>query len=807
MSIVLPCSRVNNYRSDHDQSILNFKQSSFIIDQPSTSSGFTASSTSGDLGDVSSGISVGSEDCDGSNGSIVNDDQCNYHDPAAVQVSDLYLGYNNTGPVLSGVQMQVPSASIYGLLGPSGCGKTSLIKCIVGYFRPARGSVFIYGYPPGHLELQIPGPNIGYMPQECILYGELTIGETLTYFARLFHMENKFIKQNIDHMISILGLPEASRRISTLSGGQMRRVSFVAAVLHKPKLIILDEPTAGVDPIVTEAIWKYLQQISKDYKIAVVLTTHYIEEARKAGCVGLMREGRILEEDHPQRLMARYKSVTLEQAFLHICSRKRPVHRVDHRSHQQPTSSLTLTSTSSTSTTAPRINGKLAVTKPNLSGESGTSSSGASSSIGQASGQHKKIDSIYKPSPAQSPIDLAQLFTVDLRLWFHVVFTIFWKNSIRNIRSPQFMALQFVVPILPVVLSCIVLGLDPFDTRVAVIDEDHTKLSRKFVTLIDPYFINAVPYNSLDTALADIKSLQTWGVIHIKRNFSRGFLHRVDLNNNRYNTSLLSSSVIKLHGDLTNDLITIYVRRSLDRTFYTFIQNILEGRGLRPTLASLPIKLEDPIYGAESRGRHDNFKRFAIPGSMAVVCFSIGFTITAIVITLERNDKMLDRHYVIGITPLQFLTAHLLNRQLANAIQITVILVTCIHFLGVLDVPSIVELITAFIVLLVVSITGMCLGMVFATITSKFETVAATSAAALFTVLISSGVLWPLEAMKPWLRNIAIYSPVTQGSRSLQYILLRGMDLWHRPVYAGIINNFCWAILFFFIGMRQFKFA
>ena len=118
MPIVSPSSRVHSYLADsHRHSIPKFQQSNFIIDQPSTS-GFTASSNSGDLGDVSSGISIDSDDCD-SNVSIDNgpSDQCGHREAAAVQVSDLFLGYNKTGPVLSGVQMQVQSASIYGLLG------------------------------------------------------------------------------------------------------------------------------------------------------------------------------------------------------------------------------------------------------------------------------------------------------------------------------------------------------------------------------------------------------------------------------------------------------------------------------------------------------------------------------------------------------------------------------------------------------------------------------------------------------------------------------------------------------------------
>lgn len=196
--------------------------------------------------------------------------------------------------VLNGVNLSVPAGTIYGLLGPSGCGKTSLLRCIMGCLKPESGLIRVFGYKPGTAQSGVPGPGVGYMPQEIALHNDLTIEEMLTYFGRLFFIEDHILEQRIDEMIGILDLPEKSRLIANLSGGQKRRVSFASALIHKPRLLILDEPTVGVDPLLREKIWKHLVKLTKEENSTVIITTHYIEETRSADVVGFMRKGKLI---------------------------------------------------------------------------------------------------------------------------------------------------------------------------------------------------------------------------------------------------------------------------------------------------------------------------------------------------------------------------------------------------------------------------------------------------------------------------------------------------------------------------------
>lgn len=131
----------------------------------------------------------------------------------------------------------------------------------------------------------VPGKRVGYMPQEIALYAEFTIKETMMYFGWIFGMKTNDIMERLQFLLNFLDLPSQNRLVKNLSGGQQRRVSFAVALMHDPELLILDEPTVGVDPLLRQSIWNHLVQITKTGQKTVIITTHYIEEARQAHTV------------------------------------------------------------------------------------------------------------------------------------------------------------------------------------------------------------------------------------------------------------------------------------------------------------------------------------------------------------------------------------------------------------------------------------------------------------------------------------------------------------------------------------------
>jgi ABC-type multidrug transport system ATPase subunit len=240
----------------------------------------------------------------------------------AVEVKDVTFTYGfgkKSLLTLKKINVSVPQGKIYALLGSSGCGKTTLLRCVLGRLKPQSGMIRVFGREPGSPFSPVPGPGVGYMPQELALFPDFTIKETLRYFGQLYRMTPKDIKGRTKFLITLLHLPEKNRLVSQLSGGQQRRVSLAAALVHHPPLLILDEPTVGVDPVLRKAIWEHLDALCHEDGLTVIITTHYIEEARTAETVGLMRFGRLLVQNNPDALLEQHNLPTLEAVFLKLC--------------------------------------------------------------------------------------------------------------------------------------------------------------------------------------------------------------------------------------------------------------------------------------------------------------------------------------------------------------------------------------------------------------------------------------------------------------------------------------------------------
>ena len=152
--------------------------------------------------------------------------------------------------ILGDVTLKVKTGSIYALLGPSGCGKTTLLSCILGRKNIDSGVILVNSKSPGDRSNGLPGPLVGFMPQDISLYHELTVGETFQFFGKLQKMPTDLVKKRQEKICEMLEIPEESRQVQAMSGGQKRRLSFAVALLHSPKILILDEPTVGVDPLV-----------------------------------------------------------------------------------------------------------------------------------------------------------------------------------------------------------------------------------------------------------------------------------------------------------------------------------------------------------------------------------------------------------------------------------------------------------------------------------------------------------------------------------------------------------------------------
>jgi ABC-2 type transport system ATP-binding protein len=213
--------------------------------------------------------------------------------------------------VLPHLDLDVERGVVTGLLGPSGSGKTTLIRSIVGVQIVAGGDVSVLGLPAGAEELR---RRVGYVTQAPSVYSDLTVRENLTYFARIVGVDGR----RVDEVVERVGLREHRGQVGgTLSGGERARVSLGAALLHEPELLILDEPTVGLDPVLRRDLWDFFHELAEAGSTLLV-SSHVMDEASRCDRLVLLRDGRILAVETPARLLEQTGATELDDAFLRL---------------------------------------------------------------------------------------------------------------------------------------------------------------------------------------------------------------------------------------------------------------------------------------------------------------------------------------------------------------------------------------------------------------------------------------------------------------------------------------------------------
>ncbi|MBN2668282.1 MAG: ABC transporter ATP-binding protein [Bacteroidales bacterium] len=221
-------------------------------------------------------------------------------------------------PAVNQLSLNVKAGAIHGLLGPNGAGKTSTISIVAGIAKFEGGSVQIFDYPL-KTDIQSIRKLIGYVPQDIAIYPQLTAVENLIFFGRLHDLPIKILKNNIDDLLQALGLFEKRHeKTKHFSGGMKRRINLIAGLLHQPKLLILDEPTVGIDVQSKQAILSFLQEINRQ-GTTILYTSHMMDEAEKlCHFVSIIDQGKVIEEGTPDQLKQKFNQANLEDVFIHL---------------------------------------------------------------------------------------------------------------------------------------------------------------------------------------------------------------------------------------------------------------------------------------------------------------------------------------------------------------------------------------------------------------------------------------------------------------------------------------------------------
>lgn len=707
----------------------------------------------------------------------------------AVDVRGLRISYgrgNNAVETLRGIDLSLPEGKIYGLLGPSGCGKTTLLRCIVGRLKPRHGSVRVFGHKPGQPGSYIPGPGVGYMPQELTLYPEFSILETLTYFGRLFRIESRVLQERTAFLIRFLGLPEKSRLVKNLSGGQKRRVSLAAALIHRPPLLILDEPTVGVDPLLRQSIWHYLVTLTHREAISVIITTHYIEEARLANLVGLMRQGRILAQAIPDDLMQQHGMLTLEDVFLKLCMADN--HHNHNGGQPQTAENGGVVVPAQTVETTAATNGKalvgLAASKETLAANSLThlvrSTSLEQVPVQELSEKH----AVRKKEPF-------------LDAWFRT-WALVAKSLTRLHRNLPVLLFTFLVPSIQVVLFCLCIGSDPFELQVAIVNQEtHPLLSVAFLQRIDNTTLSQVPYTELDAALDAVRAGSAWGAIAIGANFSAALHYRFFLGVNADNRTIEDSS-INVYLDMTNQQIGYTLQKTIFEAFSSFSADILKRMNKNPALAQLPVVIKAPIYGVDK----PSFTEFMAPGIIISITYIMAVGLTAISIVSEQKEGLLERSWVAGVRPFEVILSHVICQFLVMFVQVAGLLVfTFIVF----EIPSRGPFVWVVLLTLLQGCCGMIYGLVISSMCVEENSAIMLALGSFYPNLLLSGVVWPTQAMPYYMRYLSYGLPQTIPTESLRCILSRGWGIAHTEVWLGFVVSGAWCAVFLIFAAVAFR--
>ncbi|CAH1391286.1 unnamed protein product [Nezara viridula] len=654
-----------------------------------------------------------------------------------IEIRDAYKSYTSgfssssymDTAVFKGLSMTVERGSIYALLGPSGCGKTTLLKSIVGRCRIDGGEIT--------LKIQ-DRSNIGYMPQDIGLVGEINIKETLSYYGWIYGIRGDKLEERKQILFSFLEIPPEHRRIMELSGGQKRRVSLCLALLHNPELLILDEPTVGIDPILSHNIWQYLLELSTVEKKTILLTTHYIEEARQSNKVGMMREGVLVLEGEARSLMDRYDCNTLEDVFVKL-SYIQESERCDNT----------------------------------------------------------EMEKVLKPSvKPKLPLCDEKLFSFNCFIGYFLKNLYFIKYGFFG------WFLMFFLPISTCVFFQYTIGRIPRDLKVGVINEElsiqHGNCENfsnltcfpafcGYLTLLEKQNIIPVTYNDTETAFENFMKNKIQGILHISENFTESLQERL-YKSMTTPDSVIEQSEVKVWIDSTNKVIGDFLKYTVYHTFFDYLENLSQTCQWPVNHTLLPIQFNVPVFGKDNPG----FIEFSVPGIVSILDF---FLPVAYVLPIlqDKRSGIVERSLISGLTNLEILAAYMAITMLLFLVQSACNVIILYGIYGHIFDGSI---ILGFTLMTLMGFNGLCFGLFVAVLCDTEIAATFIMSGVLISNTLTCGMLWAPEGMHSFLKRIRWLFPLSFATESYRAISNRAWTISHPVVYTGFISVIMWTLIF-----------
>lgn len=669
--------------------------------------------------------------------------------------------------VLNECNLTVTKGHIYGLLGPMGCGKTTLLKCVLGINRLQSGDIRIFGEKIGSHKLKIPGSGVGYMPQDLALAMAFTIEESLTYYGKMHKLTQQEIESRIEFLMKRFEMPPKTQVLSTLSGGQQRRVALSVALMHSPPLLLLDEPTIGLDPLLKYIVWSHLKELSAQ-GITIIYTTCYNEEARGANTIGFMRNGKMMIEDDPERLLRKFQCDLLEQVSFKLSQLQNIEIRKMILERQQSSDKLTDSlkqKTQQKCQEGQRNHEDVSINK-------------IEAKLSEKLSQKLNYFNFY-----QIPIIIrSNLILINRNFWAILIFYMF---------LPSFLMATY----------CLAIGEMSHDIRIAILNEENPPdLSTRLLEGLDERRISQVKFDDLDSAIDAIKRGEVWAALEISPNYTEAIGNRIYDGPLADNETLKDSS-LKIYIDLTSPIVDFTILFSLIKSFESMIKGYLIEEGYSQNLISMPWNINEFIYGTDN----PSVKSHNAPAILSIGFFFVVLTLAGFTVIKEKTEGVLERKLINGIGILEIMIAHLVTQSLLMLFQLGFLLTTTYYVFRVELIGSFIETI---IIISLIGFSGITFAFFLASVCRHTVSLIVINFAVNFAFLFGSGIIWPVEAMPFIIKRLAQCMPITLPVEALKSIATRGWSVLSKgstEILLGISVTIAMSTVFFIASVLFFK--
>ncbi len=683
---------------------------------------------------------------------------------------------------LDDVSFVIPEGAILGLLGPNGSGKSTLFRVLTGLIRPSGGQSLIFGHDVAR-NPALARREIGYVPQHFTIYPDLTVVENLRFFGRVYGLGGQAIAQRCDEVLDSFGLrPNAASRAGVLSGGTQRRASLACALMHAPRLLLLDEPTAGVDPIARRELWEHLFRLSS-LGTTLVVSTHYMDEAERCTDIAFLVRSRLALYGPLVRYQAAGEQLTRQGVRFYKVAADDPAATLRRVSEMANVTYATLdrgavrvTFTSSSDGAEKLLAEELQadVTEVDPSIEDVFVAASTGTDFSQSAGKLEPLLASLPPAaPTSQP---GRLPTADSLAhgWSPStgLVPIALKEVLHLTRQRSSLMFLLLLPVIQVLIFGFAIRLQVSHVPVALIDKDQSELSESFVASLGVLQVEA--------QVADVeaaKLLLQSGRVKAAVVIPEGFAEQIDAG---------ETSVIQVLIDGSDTMKAAAVQRAVMSATLSESRVVAKDRFdnlplfVRRRVGSIemPIQVKTDLMFIES----GDDTVFIVPGLIAIILHLVAILAVSLSVVKERESGTLDQLLLTPVVGAALLGGKILPYVAVGGVAATSTILSMIFVFGIGVRGSLLALA---VVLTLFLIASLCLGIII----SSFARNQAGALQGVYSIMMPSillcGLVFPREEMPHIFQALTLAFPATYCIELIRGIVLRGATLADMQLATG----------------------